>query len=108
MAILKTLGWTIMIESAVLLTWMRLSSEKTDMRLVLYEILINTVTNPLLHIAILILRIRSMAPVLLLELLVIGIEALMYRAMTTFSLRKCLTLSVLLNTASYCIGLIIM
>lgn len=108
MEILTPLLWTTGIESAVLMIGMRLFYKKTDKRLVLYEILINAVTNPLLNLTIAAFGIRSLAVTLLLEGLVVYAEADIYRALTPLPLWNCLALSLLLNASSYFIGLMIL
>ncbi len=108
MEILTPLLWTTGIESAVLMIGMRLFYKKTDKWLVLYEILINAVTNPLLNLTIATFGIRSLAVTLLLEGLVVCAEAGIYRALTPLPLWNCLALSLLLNASSYFIGLMIL
>ena len=93
---------------------------KKDRKYVGYSVLVNLITNPAVNLIIFrvnhdywlwrrwFFRGEMTAPyIIVMELLVVVIEAVCYRAMTGESMTKSLKLSFILNLTSYVIGIIL-
>lgn len=81
-------------------------------QMIRYSLVCNAVTNPALNIFILMARPAcSFVPypvfIGLLEFLVVVVETFLYKKMTSLSRKDCFVLSLLSNTASFCVGLLI-
>ncbi|MBQ7703211.1 MAG: hypothetical protein IJT40_02430 [Firmicutes bacterium] len=93
---------------------------KKDKRYVGYSVLVNLITNPAVNLVIFrvnhdfwlwrrwFFRGEMTAPyIIVMEIIVVVIEAVCYRAMTGESMTKSLKLSFILNLISYVLGLVL-
>jgi len=103
--LLGALSLTIVIECGLALVFRS--------RQLTYSVLLcNLLTNPLLNLVLLLYRVLSghplpFAALVLLELAVVGVEAYIISAMTSFKPKQSFMLSLFFNTASFGIGLLI-
>lgn len=97
---------TILVEAVVIFIKYRLRDY------VYYSLLCNMLTNPMLNLLLYLLvwRLGSeiyMEALILLEIVVVIVEAYVYKILCNFSKREAIKLSILLNVSSYLSGVII-